>query len=140
MRRVLYPFCIALLLLALAPGVSTADDAVLLQEARETADRWLDGIDRKQYGECWDQTSPLLQERMGRDSWIASLTQGEQALGGVEERTPTQGSLEHSPPNAPEGHYAMLVYTTDFARKKVEECLVLREEEGAWRVVGYWLR
>lgn len=122
------------------PGVSAAEDMNVLGRARETAEIWLQLVDSGKYGECWDRASPLLKAHMKRDDWVQALAQGEKEYGRAAQRTLKGDSLEESPPNMPKGQYAALVFETAFENKTAEECVVLRNEDGDWRVLGYWLQ
>jgi len=113
--------------------------AAVPDEARLTAEAWLRLVDGGEYDRCWDQASPLLRENMQRDVWSRALTQGAAQLGPLAVRKLENSQLDSNPPQRPEGEYALFRFGSIFRNATVRETLALRMENGAWRVVAYWL-
>ena len=79
---------------------------------------------------------------MTRERWVASLKQARDPLGKVEQRSVLSTNFATSFPGAPEGTYAIVLFRTSFAKKTdaTETVTLEREADGAWRVVGYFIR
>ena len=129
----------AIALVACALGASAQD--VAATTAQRIAREWLAITDRGDGGASWDAAAKLFRDAITRERWSESLTAVRSPLGAVEQRTVLSTSFEKSFPGAPQGDYAIVLFRTAFAKRadSQETVTLAREQDGAWRVVGYFI-
>jgi hypothetical protein len=113
-----------------------------VEHGSEAAERWLPLRDAADVGPSWDDTSTLFRRLVDREQWRDSLAKVDALFGRPEERELATVRYTTSVPGAPDGHYVLLEYNARFARKQeaVETVVVMRDEDDAWRVSGYFVR
>ncbi len=126
-----------------ATGIGSA----LAQDPRATAAQkearsWLELTDRGDALASWKAAGKQFQNAISADKWADSLKQVRPPLGEVVERTLLSTQFTRSFPGAPDGDYALLVFRSSFAEKidSRETVTLEHEADGAWRVVGYFIR
>ncbi len=109
--------------------------------ANESAVSWLAITDSTEYDRSWEQTGEIFQEALSKDQWKVKLEKTRAPLGAVRSREFKTAKAARSLPGAPEGQYMVIQYETEFERspKMIETVTVIQEDEGAWRVVGYFV-
>jgi hypothetical protein len=119
---------------AVAEGL---DPAVL-----EAAETWLAMVDADDYQGSWEATGALFREEVSPEQWHESMTQVREDMGAVTERRLHEHTLETIMPGVPEGEYMMLEYRSVFEKQPqgAELVVCMKDEDGAWRVVGYFLQ
>jgi len=130
---------LALICLAwLVTGAALAQDPKASAAQAEARD-WLALADRSDAKASWNAAGKKFQEAMPMSGWADALAKARDRLGSVKGRTIFKTGFKKTFPGAPEGDYALIVYTTSFANKaRSRETLTLeRESDGKWRVVGY---
>lgn len=130
---------LALICLAwLVTGAALAQDPKASAAQAEARD-WLALADRSDAKASWNAAGKKFQEAMPMSGWTDALAKARDPLGSVKGRTIFKTGFKKTFPGAPEGDYALIVYTTSFANKaRSRETLTLeRESDGKWRVVGY---
>jgi hypothetical protein len=135
-------------LLLLACSLSTIGvGSALAQDPRATvaqkeARSWLELTDRGDALASWKAAGKQFQNAITADKWADSLKQVRPPLGALVERTMLSTQFTTSFPGAPDGDYALLVFRSSFAKKiDSRETLTLEHEaDGAWRVIGYFIR
>ncbi len=105
--------------------------------AQGAAREWLALADRADAQASWSAAGKKFQAAMAD-----ALAKARTPMGSVKSRTIFKTDFTKSFPGAPDGDYALIVYTTSFANKaEGHETLTLeRESDGKWRVVGYFIR
>ena len=136
----------AFVALALVCLAWLASDAAA-QDPRGTAVQkaardWLALTDRGDAQSSWAAAGKKFQNALTPDQWAASLKQARQPMGALSARGVLSTTFERSFPGAPDGEYALVVFRTSFAKKTDgRETVTLEyEPDGAWRVVGYFIR
>ena len=126
-----------------AIGVGSA----LAQDPRATAAQkearsWLELTDRGDALASWRTTGKQFQNAIGADKWADSLKQVRPPLGALVERTLLSTQFTTSFQGAPDGDYVLLVFRSSFAKKidSRETVTLEHEADGAWRVIGYFIR
>ena len=126
-----------------ATGIGSA----LAQDPRATAAQkqarnWLELTDRGDALASWSAAGKKFQNAISADKWADSLNQVRPPLGALLERTMLSTELTTSFPGAPDGDYVLLVFRSSFAKKidSRESVTLEREADGAWRVIGYFIR
>ena len=133
-------YCIALLIACLmltAPAV-----ADMPTPARNAMNLWLDLIDERRFGEAWDRASPLLQEQVERELWIARHQSLAFRDGSLRERRLRHHGVYRHIPDGPEGEYQIAVFSSRFgsALRDRGEVVTMEYRNGQWLPVGYFRR
>ena len=134
--------CLALMVLLVLPVVTRAEGAASIAGAEAAAGAWLQLVDTGQYARSWQEAAALFKERVTQDQWQARVKAVRESLGALVSRNRTTASSMGTLPGAPDGDYVVLHYATSFTKKQtaVETVTELRAADGAWRMVGYFLR
>ena len=126
---------LALLLSLPLPAEAAAPDA------SNRALAWLSAVDRGAYAQSWAASGALFQAGITDAAWAEKIKPVREAFGAVLVRTLASEKQTATLPGAPDGHYDILTFTTDFAAKKgAVETVVLAEDPGGWKVDGYFIR
>ena len=136
------------LLIALACCLSaTGIGSVLAQDPRATAAQkearsWLALTDRDDARASWSATGKQFQNAISADKWANALKQVRPPHGALVERTLLSTQFTTSFQGAPDGDYVLLVFRSSFAKKidSRETVTLEHEADGAWRVIGYFIR
>ena len=115
-----------------------ADDDDLRTSAK-VSEKWLALVDKGKYGDSWDAASIILKVQFPRKEWIKYLTKTREPLGNVISREVIDQRTANNPPGVPPGKYIVLIYQTQFSRKKaVYELVTLRfSDRGKWQILTY---
>ena len=110
--------------------------------AQKEARSWLELTDRGDALGSWKAAGKQFQNAITAERWGDSLKQVRPPLGALAERAVLSTQFTKSFPGAPDGDYALLVYRSSFANKTdIRETVTLEHEaDGAWRVIGYFIR
>lgn len=110
--------------------------------AQNEARNWLVLTDRGDSVASWRAAGKKFQSAITDDRWGESLRQVRPPLGALTDRTLLSTQFTTRFPGTPEGDYALLVFRSSFAKKTdAQETVTLeREADGAWRVIGYFIR
>lgn len=109
---------------------------------QQTARSWLATTDRGDAAESWKSAGKQFQTALTVERWAESLQRVRPPLGPVASRGLLATEFRKSFPGAPDGEYAIIVFRTSFAKKQdAREMVTLAHEaDGAWRVIGYFIR
>lgn len=140
MRRCLFVGLLGLTMLAgsaLAGPIANQEKPVV---AAATA--WLAGIDAGQYGQSWQEASSYFRGSITDRKWSDILHAVRMPLGAVVSRNVTGAEPHTSLPGAPDGQYLVMTFATSFAAKQaaVETVTFVRDQDGVWRAVGYFIK
>lgn len=110
--------------------------------AAQAAVQWLVLLDKADYPGSWAQTGAAFRNAVTAEEWTAAAMGTRGRLGVLRERKNKSVQLSNSLPGVPDGEYAVVQFDSVFEQKeKTQESLTLvREPDGAWRVVGYFIR
>jgi len=111
-------------------------------EALMAASEWLSAIDGGNYADSWDDTSKYFQNSVEKNKWNDTLVAFRKPLGDVLSRKVTSKKYTTELPDAPDGEYVVIQYDTSFKNKAsaVETVTPVLDEEGTWRVAGYFIK
>ena len=131
-----------LALLAVIAATAAAAAATPADPSKEAALGWLALVDGGRYGESWDRSGTMFRTAVTREDWARQLGAVRSPLGAVSKRTVSHSQRASSLPGAPDGEYVVFSLDTSFAKKRsaVETVTVVREDDGEWRVVGYYIK
>ncbi|MDR1280428.1 MAG: DUF4019 domain-containing protein [Opitutaceae bacterium] len=114
-----------------------------ISSAVESARVWLQRIDAgpDHYAQSWREASAGFRATVAEAEWVTTLKAGRPSLGSVASRRLVSTQETHTLPGAPDGHYVVMRFATDFTRQKsvIETVTFSRESDGAWRASGYYL-
>lgn len=104
--------------------------------------QWLQLLDTADYAGSWAQAGAPFKGAVTADEWTRAASGTRGPLGALKERKNRSVRLTKTLPGVPDGDYAVLEFDTAFEKKAqaVETLTLLREADGAWRVVGYFIR
>jgi hypothetical protein len=110
--------------------------------AQKEARSWLELTDRGDAQASWNAAGKQFQNAITAEKWGDALKQVRPPLGALSERALMSTKFTNSFPGAPDGDYALLVFRSSFAKKtdSSETVTLQREADGAWRVIGYFIR
>ncbi|MFW5786604.1 MAG: DUF4019 domain-containing protein [bacterium] len=122
--------------------MSSGTDGGAEQGAIDAAEEWLALVDAGRYEESWEQASGYLKNVIGKEHFAQSLRGTLPPLGEVRSRELQSRRYATSLPGAPDGEYVVLQYRSSFAHKQsaVETITPMRDEDGAWRISGYYIK
>ncbi len=129
-----------LLLLATLP--SRADSADAVAKATSATKAWLALVDGGRYGASWDAAAALFQAAITKANWEKTIGNARSPLGAAPSRTLKSATFTHELPGAPKGDYVVIQFNTDFEKKpgSVETVTPMLEEDGTWKVSGYFIK
>jgi hypothetical protein len=105
------------------------------------ATAWLGLVDTGGYAASWSQSSTLVQSRMTEPQWQAAVSPVRAPLGAVVTRSISGIKTTDTLPGAPDGHYAVVSFTTRFAHKaSATETVTMVEDGEIWKAAGYFIR
>lgn len=132
--RVLAALCLAWL----ATGTGMAQDP-RATAAQEAARDWLVLTDRGDAQASWNAAGKRFQDAMSVSGWSDALKKERVPLGAVRDRTAVKTTFRKTFPGVPEGDYALVAFSTNFADRPGGHETVTLEfgADGKWHVVGY---
>ena len=106
------------------------------------AQTWLQELDGGAYAASWSNAAAYFQGMVTENEWTNMMTSGRSPLGEVISRDFKAARHFTSLPGVPDGDYIVIQFATSFARKKnaVETVTPMKEENGDWRVSGYFVK
>jgi Protein of unknown function (DUF4019) len=124
----------------MCPALAQANEK---QEAAiAAAQQWLTLIDGGDYAESWQEAAAFFRNAISENQWEQSLTAARQPLGGLISRKVKSAIYTTSLPDAPDGEYVVIQFDTAFENKKsaIETVTPMHENNGGWRVSGYFIK
>jgi len=120
---------------------SMASDAAV-DKAVEAAKTWLALVDEGRYGESWETAAVYFRNAITKQKWEQTLNGVRKPLGRLLSRELKSKIYRKSLPGAPDGEYAVIQFTTSFENKSsaIETVTPMLDEDGNWRVSGYYIR
>lgn len=140
MKSVVRPIVIASLAVVLAASVGVSSETE--DQAVSVAHEWLDLVDRGEYSESWQQAASLFRSAVTVEQWQQALEAARRPLGETKSRKLKGAKYVTSLPGAPDGEYVVIQFDASFANKEeaVETVTPMKDEDGVWRVSGYYIK
>jgi len=112
------------------------------QAAVMAAEKWVALVDSEKYAESWEEAAELLRNAVDQGQWRQAIHALRQPLGTVLSRAVKSATYKTALPGAPDGEYVVIEFETTFEHKKtaIETVTPLMEQDGSWRVSGYYLK
>jgi hypothetical protein len=109
--------------------------------AQVAAESWLVYVDGGHYQMSWQGAAEGLRQQVTEEQWEQAARQVRQQVGDPRERILQEVRHTSDLPQAPPGEYVVLIYRTEFERATgIEQLVMVLEEDGQWRPVGYFVR
>ena len=111
-------------------------------EAVKAAEAWLALVDSGDYSKSWDAAAAYFRGAVTKEKWEEMLKGVRPPLGKVLSRKVKSKEYATSLPGAPDGEYVVIQFETSFENKNdaVETVTPMKDEDGEWRVSGYFIR
>lgn len=140
MRRLTIFFMI--LCLSLWAGFSAAQNSDKEKAAIMAAGEWLSLVDSGNYEQSWKEASEYFRNAISEEQWAQALKAVRPPLGQLVSRKVTSALYMTALPGAPDGEYVVIQYQSSFGNKKsaVETVTPMLDQDGVWRVSGYFIR
>lgn len=131
------PALFAIVFLPLAAVAETPE-----KEAVEAAEAWLALVDSGDFAKSWDTAAAYFRGALTKEKWEQTLEGVRPPFGKVLSRKVKHTQYATSLPGAPDGEYVVIQFETSFANKSdaVETVTPMKDEDGKWRVSGYFIR
>ena len=136
MRKRFLPLSFLLLFLC-TPALAETDGHD--ETAENSVMAWLAAIDADDHAASWNTADTIVREEVTLDQWSGMLTNLRKQLGSLKSRTLESSGILDSDEYPERLHH--FKFHSNYAEGEVTELLVLiRGEDGAWRVVNYELK
>ncbi|MDG6078895.1 DUF4019 domain-containing protein [Erythrobacter litoralis] len=124
------------------PSVEDVEASVQESSVAEQAARsWIALVDAGNYTQSWEAAGTAFRTAVTVDQWAAQVDPVRSPLGAVKSRKLVSIEAPGALPGAPEGDYRIAQFATSFAKAPgAVETAILVKEDGAWKVVGYFIR
>jgi hypothetical protein len=128
-------------LLGAEGGAKDAEEAAKKASA-EAAKSWLALVDAGEYAKSWSAAAELFQKQVSSDRWVETVRGVRGEIGKLASRKATKSDYSPTLPGAPDGEYVIQQYASAFENKKeaMESVVLLKEKDGSWKVVGYFIK
>jgi len=129
-------------LMIILPLINKRPDSDKAEAATVAAKEFLGQIDADQYDASWRISAELLKKRVSLEEWHEQLAKIRDALGTQVKREQSDISYATTAKDSPDGEYIQIFYDSRFSKNaKVKETVtVMLEEDGQWRVAGYFVK
>lgn len=120
-----------------AGGVGTGtDDGIAAAKA------WLAVVDAGRYGDSWERACAYFRNAVPKQQWEQQAAGVRGPLGKVLSRELDSAEYTTKLPGAPDGEYVVIQYKTSFENKAsaIETVTPMRDQDGTFRVSGYYIR
>lgn len=110
--------------------------------AQAATTAWLKKLDASDYSGTWETAASIFKSAASSTAWQQASQSARAPLGPLRKRKDKSASFTRTLPGAPDGQYVVIQYDTEFKNKAnaVETITVAQDQDGAWRVAGYFIR
>ena len=112
------------------------------EQAVAEAKAWLALVDAGEYEKSWERSSSLFRNAVDQAGWKQALNGTRKPLGKVITRELKSTQFATSLPGAPDGEYVVIQFSSKFDMKEsaIETVTPMVDEDGTWRVAGYFIK
>ncbi|HBG60588.1 MAG: hypothetical protein A2Y03_00760 [Omnitrophica WOR_2 bacterium GWF2_38_59] len=140
MKRVVISTVISALLFT---GIAIADNNVekINNSQADIALKWVNLIDEEAYDKSWDEAAAFFKQAVVKDLWVETVEKVRVPFGKVLKRDLIDSQYLTSLPGVPDGEYMVMQFAAEFEKKEkaIETITVMLDEDGEWRVAGYYI-
>jgi hypothetical protein len=106
------------------------------------AEAWLALVDAQEYAESWEEAAEFFKGAVEKEEWIRTMESGRKPFGRNISRELESKRYRTTLPGAPDGEYVVIQFKASFENKKsaVETITPMLDEDGQWRVSGYFMK
>jgi serine/threonine protein kinase len=106
------------------------------------AQQWLAGLDTGDYAGSWKDAARLFRAAITEAGWSDTLAIARRPLGDMKSRKLRSAKHAKTLPGVPDGEYVVMQFDTSFAAKEkaVETVTFMKDPDGTWKAVGYFIR
>lgn len=125
-----------------AGSLALASSSPSTEPAKVAASAWLNLVDAADSRSSWEQASVNFKSAVSSAQWSQALSGVRGPLGALRHREQKTAQFTKTRPGAPDGQYVVLQYRSSFQSKEnaTETVTVVLDPDGAWRVVGYFIK
>ncbi len=129
---------LAICLLGSAATASETQEIAALRAARA----WLAVVDAGNYDESFKATAGYFRTAVSKEQWRQAMEGIRRPPGNVLTREIKGKTYVTELPGAPDGQYVVIQFNTAFENKRaaVETVTPMLEDDGSWRVTGYFIK
>ena len=140
MKAAVRSLTIMTLVLVFAPLAVFSGEAE--DQAIEAAEEWLALVDQGEYEASWEEAAALFKSVVTVDQWRQALNAARKPFGELKSRELKNAEYATSLPGAPDGEYVVIQFDTSFSKKEsaVETITPMKDDDGVWRVSGYYIK
>jgi DNA-binding CsgD family transcriptional regulator len=113
---------------------------VILPEARQAAEHWLDLMDKGRWQESWAQSAAAFKTATDAPAWQVAASSARSNFGQPESREMTAAARTKALPGAPDGDYHLFQFKARYSQAEAVETVVMSLEDGQWKGSGYFIR
>ncbi len=141
MIRTLARSSLAVLAICLLGATATASETQEIAALR-AARAWLAVVDAGNYDESWKAAAGYFRTAVSKEQWRQAMEGIRRPLGNVLTRKLKGKTYVTELPGAPDGQYVVIQFNTAFENKRVtvETVTPMLEDDGSWRVTGYFIK
>jgi len=133
---------IMLICLPVMSGCSAFGNTEAKKQAVAAAEAWLRIVDETRYARSWAEAASFFRSAVTEEQWLKSMQTFRKPLGRNLSRKIKSRRYRTEMPGAPDGEYVVIQFKSSFENKKscVETVTPMRDEDGKWRVSGYYIK
>ena len=138
-RPTLRLLLVCLLALVMSPRSVLAQDTTAAETA---ATAWLAQVDAGKYADSWTSAASAFKQAVTQEKWQDAVKRVRDQVGALKSRTKSSAAPMTNPPGAPPGEYVIFQYSATFEQRATapETVTAVRDTEGIWRIVGYFVQ
>lgn len=131
----------SLLLLFAFPVIATAAPESTAA-AHATSKDWLKKLDAADYSGAWEAAASMFKAVVSAQAWQQASQSVRSPLGALRNRSDRSATFTRSLPGMPDGQYVVVQFDTTFENKVkgIETVTVALDQDGTWRVAGYFIK
>ena len=138
-RPTLRLLLVCLLALVMSPRDLLAQDTTAAETA---ATAWLAQVDAGKYADSWTSAATAFKQAVTQEKWQDAVKRVRDQVGALKSRTKSSAAPTTNPPGAPAGEYVIFQYSDTFEQRATanETVTAVRDADGTWRIVGYFVQ
>ena len=106
--------------------------------ARKVAESWLPLLDAQEYGESWEELSPIVKRTLRKEHWEIGLTELRTPLGKLKSRRFFSTDYTRSLKGHPKREGVLVRFMSHFENGSILESVgTIHDKDGKWRVTAY---
>ena len=130
----------ALSMAALAADKKT-DEAKATEKAKAAITGWLKLADAGDGAKTWDSAGAVFKGAVTQADWSKALSAARGPYGKLKSRELKSATFATRLPGAPDGEYVVAQFDAKFEQQAgIETVTASHEKDGAWKVVGYFIK